>query len=120
MMAAATVLCCTLTVSTMPATAQTVQDGTEIGNEAAYATLVAELQNQLSDPFSAVLRGLRFLPGLVCGEINAKNQFGAYTGFTEFYFDAAARLPGRRLAMASEGGLAGLAIVRGRCNSAGG
>ena len=36
----------------------------------------------LRDPFSAELRGIKVRGDMYCGFINAKNGFGAYTGFT--------------------------------------
>lgn len=39
----------------------------------------------LKDPDSAKFRGVKAFPnGVVCGEVNAKNSFGAYTGFRAF------------------------------------
>lgn len=42
--------------------------------------------NLLRDPSSAQFRNVRTDgDGYVCGEINGKNGFGAYSGFSEFY-----------------------------------
>lgn len=39
----------------------------------------------LRDPASAQFRNVRTTPdGVVCGEINGRNGFGAYAGFTRF------------------------------------
>lgn len=38
----------------------------------------------LKDPDSAKFRNVRVIRGVVCGEINAKNALGAYTGFKRF------------------------------------
>lgn len=43
----------------------------------------------LKDPASAQYRNVRVsdvLPTYVCGEINAKNSYGGYVGFTPFYY----------------------------------
>ena len=40
---------------------------------------------QLRDPSSAQFRNVRVNQIFVCGEINGKNGFGAYTGFVRFY-----------------------------------
>lgn len=42
----------------------------------------------LKDPDSAKFRNLLAYPDkkLVCGEINGKNSFGAYSGFSDFYY----------------------------------
>src|SRR3546814_10381931 len=44
---------------------------------------------ELKDPDSAKFRNLLAYPdkNLVCGEINGKNSFGAYSGFIDFYYD---------------------------------
>lgn len=39
----------------------------------------------LKDPESAKFRKLhRGVKGIICGEVNSKNSFGGYTGFTRF------------------------------------
>lgn len=41
----------------------------------------------LTDPGSAQFRNVRVAQtGLVCGEVNAKNQFGGYVGFRQFAY----------------------------------
>src|SRR3546814_19363268 len=44
---------------------------------------------ELKDPDSAKFRNLLAYPdkNLVCGEINGKHSFGAYSGFIDFYYD---------------------------------
>lgn len=46
----------------------------------------------LKDPESAKFRNVRVSPYMggyvVCGEVNAKNSYGGYTGFTRFFGDA--------------------------------
>lgn len=45
-----------------------------------------ELARQtLKDPESSKFRDVRQSSAAVCGEVNAKNSFGAYTGFKRFY-----------------------------------
>jgi hypothetical protein len=39
----------------------------------------------LIDPSSAQFRNVAVVGGWVCGEVNAKNRFGAYVGFKPFY-----------------------------------
>lgn len=46
----------------------------------------------LNDPASAQFRNVRVVSGrdnepMICGEVNAKNKFGGYTGFTDFYVE---------------------------------
>ena len=60
--------------------AQTPQQVMERGKEA--------IRNSLKDPSSAQFRNVRlmeYLDGVViCGDVNAKNSFGGYIGFTNF------------------------------------
>lgn len=55
----------------------------------------AELTKNFKDPDSALFRNLAVYQGLgddkplsLCGEVNAKNSFGAYVGYVEFYANA--------------------------------
>lgn len=41
----------------------------------------------LKDPASAQFREVRQGGPLVCGEINGRNTYGAYSGFTRFVYD---------------------------------
>lgn len=43
----------------------------------------------LRDPDSAKFRDIYKGPGALCGEVNAKNAFGAMVGFRRFYSDPA-------------------------------
>ncbi len=45
------------------------------------------MKKDLKDPSSAQFRKLYSNDRCLTGEINAKNSFGAYTGFKEFYYD---------------------------------
>ncbi len=40
---------------------------------------------QLKDPWSAHYRNVRVSGKLICGQVNAKNSMGGYTGFVPFY-----------------------------------
>lgn len=47
------------------------------------------LADRLKDPYSAQFRKMRFFDGMgdvwkFCGEVNAKNSYGGYTGYTKF------------------------------------
>lgn len=57
-------------------------------NSARIKDGVTTMKNALKDPFSAQTRNVfvkKFSDGLiVCGEVNAKNGMGAYTGYTKF------------------------------------
>jgi hypothetical protein len=62
----------------------------------AYVELISNaeqvVREHMKDPASAQLRGTAlYLSGFgahrVCGEVNAKNSFGGYTGFEAFYLD---------------------------------
>lgn len=61
----------------------------ESGNYTAFVARVkAQLTRQFKDPGSAQYRNL-FISGksmrVLCGEVNAKNSYGAYNGFNRFY-----------------------------------
>lgn len=46
-----------------------------------------EVAAQLRDPESAQFRNLKdYTEKIVCGEVNAKNGFGGYVGFSEFIY----------------------------------
>lgn len=47
----------------------------------------ASLATSFKDPSSLEYLGLQSGPGAICGQINAKNGFGAYSGFQPFVFD---------------------------------
>lgn len=55
-----------------------------------FAEMVADrreaMKASLKDPDSAIFRNDRINGQSYCGEINAKNSLGGYTGFTRFYF----------------------------------
>jgi len=55
-------------------------------NDDKTSTYVKEAVGEyLKDPFSAQYRNLNRLPsGTICGEVNAKNSYGAYTGWSTF------------------------------------
>lgn len=44
------------------------------------------MASELRDPSSAQFRNIREGAETACGEVNAKNAFGAYTGFREFTY----------------------------------
>lgn len=51
--------------------------------------LTGSVRDQLKDPGSAKFRNLKVIEGagILCGEVNAKNAFGAYVGFRKFAFN---------------------------------
>ncbi|WP_373988114.1 hypothetical protein [Duganella sp. BuS-21] len=56
------------------------------GDSLIIKNLKNELVNSLSDPESAKFRSIGFNPKTktLCGEVNAKNSFGGYSGFQWF------------------------------------
>lgn len=48
--------------------------------------LKATVGAHLLDPYSAQYRDIREKDGAICGEVNAKNRMGAYTGYTLFVY----------------------------------
>lgn len=76
---------------------------------------------ELRDPASAQFRSVKVLPGgpedgALCGEINAKNGAGGYTGFDSFY---AEMMGPRPRAVVYFGSRVGLDKVRQLCDAAG-
>jgi hypothetical protein len=66
--------------------------GLAYGQKDFVRTAKAEIVEQLTDPESARWRGL-FISSYeggqaLCGEVNAKNSMGGYSGFTQFYVSA--------------------------------
>lgn len=49
--------------------------------------LQRELSGQLKDPSSVQYQHVVENPQVICGELNAKNGFGAYEGFEAFVYD---------------------------------
>jgi hypothetical protein len=64
--------------------------GTEAFTEEKAKRAVRE---QLLDPTTAQFRNVEERDGSICGEVNAKNKLGAYTGFTRFVVDTASYRP---------------------------
>lgn len=53
-----------------------------------YGSATTAVKTQLFDSDSAKFRNLYISSsGVVCGEVNAKNRFGAYAGFRMFEYD---------------------------------
>lgn len=57
----------------------------------AIANAKATVESMLTDPSSAQFQSVRTIKGthgiLVCGQVNARNKFGGYVGFSDFVFD---------------------------------
>jgi hypothetical protein len=49
------------------------------------AIITQAFSEKLKDPFSMRLKDVRIAGVSVCGEVNAKNSYGAYSGYTKFY-----------------------------------
>lgn len=45
----------------------------------------SQVTSELIDPNSAQFRDMNDFGNYVCGEVNARNSFGGYTGFQPFY-----------------------------------
>ncbi len=50
-----------------------------------FADAKARVAAQLKDPASAEFKDINQVGDRVCGEVNARNSFGGYTGFVPFY-----------------------------------
>lgn len=56
--------------------------------QAAVDAVQEEVASQLLDPSSAKFRNIYLMEsGMICGEVNAKNPYGGYAGFTPFIAD---------------------------------
>ncbi len=53
--------------------------------------LQSQLNILLKDPSSVQYQAVTSSPQAVCGELNSKNSYGAYEGFTVFVFDRQAK-----------------------------
>ncbi|AZV00286.1 peptidoglycan-binding protein [Paracoccus kondratievae] len=63
----------------------TVKREIKVKDEAIIQAVKDAVGDGLKDPFSAQYRNFRILPsGRICGEVNAKNTYGAYVGWTTF------------------------------------
>lgn len=69
-------------------------------------TARSAVKQQLNDPSSAEFRNEKVyhdVRGLVvCGEVNAKNRFGGYTGYKPYVVDALNSVPSANLSAESE------------------
>lgn len=68
--------------------------GCKPGSEKAIELAKNEITADMKDPDSAKFRYLRFIKagekdgeigGFICGNVNAKNSYGAYAGFSPFF-----------------------------------
>jgi hypothetical protein len=62
-------------------------------NAVLIAKAKAQIEHKLRDPSSVQYRNIHVLPNTgegarVCGEVNAKNGYGGYDGFTRFAYKA--------------------------------
>lgn len=78
---------------TTPVLAQTIVDGSGTDMpEPMRRAMMQKVTHDLKDPSSAQFRGMRSgrpAKGNAvswCGEVNAKNSYGAYVGFKKFWF----------------------------------
>ncbi len=62
--------------------------------EALIKSGLARFANQLKDPSSVQFRSLRLYggggddePQAICGEVNARNAYGGYVGFSRFFYE---------------------------------
>ena len=55
-----------------------------ISNRELLEVIRKKVSYDFLDPFSSKMRNVYWSNGAICGEINAKNAYGAYTGFNKF------------------------------------
>jgi hypothetical protein len=60
-----------------------------LGCQAVEDARLGHVRAKMKDPASAIFQNVHAgtLPGILCGEVNARNGFGGYTGFVYFYAD---------------------------------
>ncbi|WP_062560983.1 peptidoglycan-binding domain-containing protein [Paracoccus aminovorans] len=64
---------------------KTVTGETKVEDEGILKVVKDAVGDSLKDPFSAEYKDIRRLPsGRICGEVNAKNLYGAYVGWQTF------------------------------------
>jgi hypothetical protein len=56
--------------------------------DAAMASAAYELKDPTSALFRNVRKGTDKFSHMICGEINGKNSFGAYAGYSPFYYSS--------------------------------
>lgn len=82
-------LTCALAAS--PIHAQQVMDGSDKAiDETTMHLIKASLASAVADPYGAQIASLKVAktrPELVCGFLNLKNGYGAYTGFRAFAYN---------------------------------
>lgn len=76
-------LCLAFAVITVPAAAAP-KKAHENPDKALINKVQQQVVGSLKDPESARFQGVHVKWGTVCGEVNAKNSFGGYTGFKRF------------------------------------
>lgn len=68
---------------------QSAMSSETIEDEGILQEIRAKVAEQLKDPASAQFRKIRLQKGpsgdFVCGEVNGKNSYGAYAGYTPFF-----------------------------------
>lgn len=76
-----------VSISDMITAAQQLCPAVPAPSSAGTGIVEAAVRNRLKDPDSAVFRDVLFdkLYGVACGKVNAKNGFGGYTGFSQFW-----------------------------------
>lgn len=62
----------------------TIKDGSGGGID---ESLIAKVADRFTDPDAVQFRQLHLKDGVLCGELNGKNAFGAYTGYVQFFAD---------------------------------
>lgn len=67
-----------------------IEQRSTISNRELLEVIRAKVSYDFLDPFSSKLRNVYWSNGNICGEINAKNAYGAYTGFNKFSLDRGA------------------------------
>lgn len=70
----------------MPVSAQVMDDSGGQTSDALARNMSLALVGKTFDPFSALFIQIKQKGDDICGQVNLKNQMGAYTGFSPFLF----------------------------------
>lgn len=115
-------LACLMAAACTPAPSITLTTKTTDTTPQDQAALATGLASQLKDPSSVQYRGVRsFVTSgnqrIICGEYNAKNSFGAYTGFKPFWVRTYEDMPVDTVAADSSSTYLD-SIIAGKCREA--
>lgn len=92
-------------------------------DEKAIDAVQQHVVENFKDPSSATFRNVKVSDGTVCGEVNGKNSYGAYSGFDKFYgsyYEGSGAVVGHVMNASDEATMAAFGpLYDANCDSAG-